>query len=195
MYLHPPKIFNKKPKLHHHQQPPDRLKILSLATKKPPLSMNKNPNFLPHSLQGMSLELSIMDMDDKLVAKGNVSLSTMETDDKLVAKVNCTTRLEGEMKFLDNNIAYQTMLSSPRFFCALHLGPRRGLCTLSAPRAFNNYDIELIYINVLGTCHRSVCEMQGNLYKYLVRIYEAVRFSASARDSIALVLLSFFKTR
>ncbi|KAF5802816.1 hypothetical protein HanXRQr2_Chr06g0263941 [Helianthus annuus] len=86
MYLHPPKIFNKKPKLHHHQQPPDRLKIQSLATKTPPLSMNKNPNFLPHSLQGMSLELSIMDMDDKLVAKGNVSLSTMEMDDILVAK-------------------------------------------------------------------------------------------------------------
>ncbi|KAF5802815.1 hypothetical protein HanRHA438_Chr06g0273241 [Helianthus annuus] len=112
MYLHPPKIFNKKPKLHHHQQPPDRLKIQSLATKTPPLSMNKNPNFLPHSLQGMSLELSIMDMDDKLVAKGNVSLSTMEMDDILVAKVNCTTRLEGEIKFLDNNIAYQTILSS-----------------------------------------------------------------------------------
>ncbi|KAM0026248.1 putative oberon, PHD finger domain, vernalization insensitive 3 [Helianthus debilis subsp. tardiflorus] len=111
MYLHPPKISNKKPKL-HHQQPPDRLKILSLATKKPPLSMNKNPNFLPHSLQGMSLELSIMDMDDKLVAKGNVSLSTMEMDDKLVAKVNCTTRLEGEIKFSDNNIAYQTILQS-----------------------------------------------------------------------------------
>ncbi|KAJ0567357.1 hypothetical protein HanIR_Chr06g0283841 [Helianthus annuus] len=60
----------------------------------------------------MSLELSIMDMDDKLVAKGNVSLSTMEMDDILVAKVNCTTRLEGEIKFLDNNIAYQTILSS-----------------------------------------------------------------------------------
>ncbi|KAJ0780647.1 hypothetical protein HanPI659440_Chr06g0240081 [Helianthus annuus] len=63
----------------------------------------------------MSLELSIMDMDDKLVAKENFSLSTkctMDIDDKLVAKVNCTTRLEGEIKFLDNNTAYQTILSN-----------------------------------------------------------------------------------
>ncbi|MFS7945072.1 hypothetical protein Hanom_Chr06g00519701 [Helianthus anomalus] len=121
MYLlHPPKIFNKKPKL-HLQQPPDRLQIQSLATTKtPPLSMHKNPNFLPTFFAektGMSLELSIMDMDDKLVAKGNVSLSTMEMDDKLVAKVNCTTRLDGEIKFLDNNIAYQTMLSNCHDSC------------------------------------------------------------------------------
>ncbi|KAF5779035.1 hypothetical protein HanXRQr2_Chr12g0554591 [Helianthus annuus] len=33
--------------------------------------------------------------------------------------------------------------SSPRFFCALHLGHRRDLCALSAPNgnAFNNYDL------------------------------------------------------
>ncbi|MFS7945064.1 hypothetical protein Hanom_Chr06g00519591 [Helianthus anomalus] len=53
MHLHhPPKIFNKKPKL-HHQQPPDRLKIQSLATKNASLSRNKNPNFLPTFFAGI----------------------------------------------------------------------------------------------------------------------------------------------
>uniref|UniRef100_A0A251UJG8 Uncharacterized protein n=1 Tax=Helianthus annuus TaxID=4232 RepID=A0A251UJG8_HELAN len=112
-------IFNKKPKLHHHQQPPDRLKIQSfafVATKTPLFPGIKTLTFSLHSLQiGMSLELSIMDMDDKLVAKGNFSLSTkctMDIDDKLVAKVHCTTKLEGEIKLLYNNIAYLTLSSS-----------------------------------------------------------------------------------
>ncbi|KAJ0567360.1 hypothetical protein HanIR_Chr06g0283891 [Helianthus annuus] len=121
-------IFNKKPKLHHHQQPPDRLKIQSfafVATKTPLFPGIKTLTFSLHSLQvsfldpllhidRMSLELSIMDMDDKLVAKGNFSLSTkctMDIDDKLVAKVHCTTKLEGEIKLLYNNIAYLTLSS------------------------------------------------------------------------------------
>ncbi|MFS7945087.1 hypothetical protein Hanom_Chr06g00519851 [Helianthus anomalus] len=91
-------IFNKKPKLHHHQQPPDRLKIQSLATKTPPLSMNKNPNFLPHSLQvsflyplhidRMSLELGIMDMDDKLVVKGeNLTNANVQSQFSSLSKI------------------------------------------------------------------------------------------------------------
>ncbi|MFS7941132.1 hypothetical protein Hanom_Chr05g00472571 [Helianthus anomalus] len=34
--------------------------------------------------------------------------------------------------------------SGPCFFCALRLGPRRGLCDLSAPSAFNNYDVNSV---------------------------------------------------
>ncbi|KAM0069243.1 hypothetical protein Hdeb2414_s0002g00082001 [Helianthus debilis subsp. tardiflorus] len=28
-------------------------------------------------------------------------------------------------------------------FCALHLGPRRGICALSAPSTFNNYGSDI----------------------------------------------------
>ncbi|MFS7909432.1 hypothetical protein Hanom_Chr01g00094551 [Helianthus anomalus] len=33
----------------------------------------------------------------------------------------------------------------PSLFCALRLGPRRGLCALSALSAFNNYDVNDMY--------------------------------------------------
>ncbi|MFS7965172.1 hypothetical protein Hanom_Chr08g00758991 [Helianthus anomalus] len=35
----------------------------------------------------------------------------------------------------------------PSLFCALRLGPRRGLCALSAPSAFNHYGTD--YLNPL----------------------------------------------
>ncbi|MFS7954172.1 hypothetical protein Hanom_Chr07g00627171 [Helianthus anomalus] len=35
--------------------------------------------------------------------------------------------------------------SGPCFFCAVRLGPRRGLCALSALNAFNNYAYDYIW--------------------------------------------------
>ncbi|MFS8023199.1 hypothetical protein Hanom_Chr16g01448681 [Helianthus anomalus] len=42
-------------------------------------------------------------------------------------------------------------------FCALRLGPKRGLCALSAPSAFNNYGVDKEVFGhhiILFLCHR-----------------------------------------
>ncbi|MFS7962861.1 hypothetical protein Hanom_Chr08g00731481 [Helianthus anomalus] len=51
-------------------------------------------------------------------------------------------------------LLYAFFFSDPHFFCALRLGPRRGLCALSALNAFNNYAIT--NINIIKEKHKQL---------------------------------------
>ncbi|MFS8016591.1 hypothetical protein Hanom_Chr15g01370401 [Helianthus anomalus] len=90
------------------------------------------------------------------------------------------------------------IFSGPCFFCSLRLSPRRRLCALSAPSAFNNYVSEcklllLLLLLLLSSLNVSTnnYSRKGSLYPQSDRSISIHILLSSSRRKVRLIQNQF----